>query len=138
MVAVDAQLAAMLSTEPRIRSKAEVVDAARAAAGLPRRYDYSEPGPAEPDVESPAVASTSSADAAEYAALMEPEPLRFSPVFSLKLGHSEVCGFARACVAAGLEVECTAVAAPGVDLAAARALSEELGATSFRERSYHE
>jgi len=66
MVAVDAQLAAMLSTEPRIRSKAEVVDAARAAAGLPRRYDYSEPGPAEPDVESPAVASTSSADAAEF------------------------------------------------------------------------
>ena len=79
-----------------------------------------------------------SADAAEYAALMEPEPLRFSPVFSLKLGHSEVCGFARACVAAGLEVECTAVAAPGVDLAAARALSEELGAKGFRERSWHE
>ena len=74
----------------------------------------------------------------EYAALMEPEPLRFSPVFSLKLGHSEVCGFARACVAAGLEVECTAVAAPGVDLAAARALSEELGAKGFRERSWHE
>ena len=49
-----------------------------------------------------------SADAAEYAALMEPEPLRFSPVFSLKLGHSEVCGFARACV-------CLARCASGVE-----------------------
>ena len=87
---------------------------------------------------SSAINALASADAAEYAALMEPEPLRFSPVFSLKLGHSEVCGFARACVAAGLEVECTAVAAPGVDLAAARALSEELGAKGFRERSWHE
>ena len=75
-----------------------------------------------------------SADAAEPA-LMEPEPLRFSPVFSLKLGHSEVAA-SRACVAAGLEVECRRRRARRRP-AAARA---ERGARreGFRERSWHE
>jgi MoaA/NifB/PqqE/SkfB family radical SAM enzyme len=51
-------------------------------------------------------------------------------------GLAEACQFVRALVAAGLEVECTAVAEPSVDLAAAGLLAASLGA-SFRSRSYH-
>ena len=80
--------------------------------------------------------SIASADATQYDALMKPETIRYSPGFSLSLGHEEVCSFVKACVSEGLEVECTAVAAPDVDIAAARQLAECLGA-SFRERSYH-
>lgn len=76
-----------------------------------------------------------SADADQYAALMRPEKLRYSPVFSLTLGLSDVTGFVEACVAAGLAVECTAVAAPEVDLQAAEALAKALGA-GFRSRAY--
>ena len=76
------------------------------------------------------------ADPEQYTALMRPEKLRHSPVFSLTLGHAEVVGFIEACVAVGLKVECTAVAAPDVDLQAAETLATELGA-SFRSRSWH-
>ena len=77
-----------------------------------------------------------SADAAQYDELMRPEPIRLTPAFSLPLGHDEVCGFVSACVSEGVQVQCTAVAAPGVDVAAVAALAESLGA-SFKERSYH-
>ena len=50
--------------------------------------------------------------------------------------HEHVCGFVSALSAAGCDVECTAVAAPGVELDAVRSLAESLGAT-FRERSWH-
>lgn len=76
------------------------------------------------------------ADPDEYLTLMQPEKLRMSPVFSLQLGHGEVTTFVSACLSAGLEVECTAVAAPGVDVSAAESLATRLGAT-FRSRSFH-
>ena len=66
---------------------------------------------------------------------MRPDKLRHSPVFSLTLGHAEVVGFVEACVAVGLKVECTAVAAPDVDLQAAETLATALGA-GFRSRSW--
>ena len=76
------------------------------------------------------------ADAAQYTELMKPEPIRLSPVMSIPMGHSEVTGFIAACVAEGLNVECSAVARPEVDLDATAALAKSLGAT-FRERSWH-
>lgn len=76
------------------------------------------------------------ADAEQYRELMRPEKLRLSPAFSLELGHAEVLGFVSACLKEGLAVECTAVASPGVDIEAARALAESLGA-GFRARSWH-
>jgi len=85
---------------------------------------------------SAASVALASADAAQYAALMQPEPMRLTPAFSLPLGLDEVKGFVSACVAAGLAVECNAVARPEVDVCAVAALAEGLGA-SFRERSWH-
>ena len=76
------------------------------------------------------------ADNAQYAELMRPEPIRLSPAFSLALGHAEVVAFASACIDAGLAIECAAVAAPGVDVEAVEALARSLGAT-FRCRSWH-
>ena len=76
------------------------------------------------------------ADPEQYAALMRPDKLRHSPVFSLTVGHPEVVGFIEACVAVGLKVECTAVAAPDVDMQAAETLAKSLGA-GFRSRSWH-
>ena len=77
------------------------------------------------------------ADREQYHALMQPEMLRLTPGFSLQLGHKEVCGFVTACVTAGLDAECTAVGSPDVDMDATRALAQELGAGSFRGRSWH-
>lgn len=51
-------------------------------------------------------------------------------------GLADACRFVQALVAAGMEVECTAVAEPSVDLKAAEVLAASLGA-SFRSRSYH-
>ncbi len=85
---------------------------------------------------SAACVALATADADQYLALMEPEKLRFSPVHSLQLGHAEVVGFVSACLDAGMDVECTAVAAPGVDIDAAAGLATKLGAT-FRARSWH-
>lgn len=76
------------------------------------------------------------ADAEQYIELMQPEQLRLTPVHSLELGLPDVTDFVRACVAAGLEVECNAVEAPGVDVEKAKELALELGAT-FRPRSWH-
>ena len=73
--------------------------------------------------------------AEQYDSLMQPQELRYSPAFSLPLGHAQVCKFVEACTSEGLAVECTAVAAPGVDMSAARQLAEQYGAT-FRERAY--
>eukprot|EP00966_Prymnesium_polylepis_P061241 1420564-Prymnesium_polylepis.1 len=76
------------------------------------------------------------AEPEQYAELMRPERLRLSPAFSLPLGQSDVCRFVSACLGAGLDVECTAVAAPGVDIDAARECASRLGA-GFRARSWH-
>ena len=75
------------------------------------------------------------ADKDQYEELMKPHPLRYSPSFSLSIGHEEVVGFCTALVEAGLAVECTAVAAPGVDVEAVEKLALQLGAT-FRSRKY--
>lgn len=77
-----------------------------------------------------------SADPEQYQELMRPERLRLSPAFSLPLGHADVCRFTTACLAAGIDVECTAVEHPAVDVDAARAFAQRLGAT-FRARSWH-
>lgn len=77
------------------------------------------------------------ADPQQYIELMKPEPIRLSPVFSIPLGHAEVCSFVSVCAAAGLKVECTAVAAPGVQIEATEALAHNLGANSFRSRTFH-
>ena len=71
----------------------------------------------------------------QYNELMQPEALRYSPVFSLDIGHSEVCEFVQECVKEDLSVECTAVAAPGVDIDATEELAKSLGAT-FRSRPW--
>jgi len=49
----------------------------------------------------------------------------------------EVCGFISALVEAGVNVECTAVDRPGVNIEATRRLAFALGAREFRVRSYH-
>ena len=85
---------------------------------------------------SAASVALATADAAQYEQLMRPDSIRLTPAFSLPLGLDEVTGFVAACVAEGMAVECNAVEAPGVDLAAAGALAETLGA-SFRTRPYH-
>ena len=54
-----------------------------------------------------------------------------------KKGFSEVCSFVINCVEAGLEVECQAVEAPGVDISAVRRLALSLGAQEFKSISYH-
>lgn len=52
-------------------------------------------------------------------------------------GFGDVCAMVIACAEAGLEVTCTAVERPGVNLAAVRALSQALGAADFQSASYH-
>lgn len=52
-------------------------------------------------------------------------------------GFGEVCSFVMACVEAGMEVECQAVEASGVDISAVRQLALSLGAHNFSAISYH-
>ena len=47
-----------------------------------------------------------------------------------------LCGFISALAEEGVDVEAVTVAAPDVDVAAARRLAESLGASSFRTREY--
>jgi len=68
-----------------------------------------------------------SANPAQYASLMRPLGGR---------GHVDVCQFVVALAEAGVEVECTAVKAPGVNVRDVQLLSEALGATTFRARDY--
>lgn len=84
---------------------------------------------------STATVALASADAEQYTAIMKPEKLRHSPVFSLPLGLDSVKGFVTACIKADINVECTTVEAPGVDVDAARQLAEGLGA-KHRSRPY--
>jgi len=65
---------------------------------------------------------------AQYVELMRPAPGQG--------GFDDVCGFITACAAGGLAVEATAVAAPGVDLDATRALALSLGAHTFSSSKY--
>ena len=70
------------------------------------------------------------ADPRQYEELMQPH--------ADSGGHATVCGFIVNLVEAGVEVECTAVKKPGVDVTAARRLAEALGAVEFRAREYFE
>jgi TatD family-associated radical SAM protein len=53
-------------------------------------------------------------------------------------GFGEVCNFVIACVEAGIEVECSAVEGPGVNVNEVRKLAFSLGAHNFSSSSYHE
>ena len=64
----------------------------------------------------------------QYLQLMQPAPGQG--------GFEDVCGFITACAGGGLAVEATAVAAPGVDLDATRALALSLGAATFSSSTY--
>lgn len=90
-----------------------------------------------------------SAHAKQYQQLMRPQASMIVERLSLSasgvpevkqhheyLGHAEVCGFVRALVAHGIEVECVAVARDDVDCDAAASLARSLGA-SFRACTHH-
>ncbi|MCX7934089.1 MAG: TatD family nuclease-associated radical SAM protein [Planctomycetota bacterium] len=71
--------------------------------------------------------SLNTADPDQYLDLCRP---RFG-----RPAYEALCDFVRACVAAGLRTICTAVAAPGIDLAAVEKKARALGA-EFRARSF--
>lgn len=68
------------------------------------------------------------ADPKQFDALVKPETTAGD--------FSTVCGFIASLAEQGVDVEAVTVAAPNVDVAAARKLSEALGASSFRTREY--
>ena len=53
-------------------------------------------------------------------------------------GFRDVCGFVARLAEAGVNVECTAVARPDVNVAEIETLARSLGARSFRTRSWVE
>lgn len=68
------------------------------------------------------------ANPAKYAELIQPQDGR---------GFQDVCAFITRMAEAGVEVECTAVERPDVNINEIRALAMALGARSFRVRSFH-
>jgi len=87
------------------------------------------------------------ADPASYAAQMLTPPAYAPPYFESAsdaigetggAGFSEACAFVVALSESGVPVTATCVAKPGVDTAACRTLAFALGATAFKERSWHE
>lgn len=67
------------------------------------------------------------AEPTQYAELLQPRT---------GLGFSDVCAFVVRAAEAGVDVECTTVARPDVDVAAVERLAMGLGARSFRTRSW--
>jgi TatD family-associated radical SAM protein len=63
----------------------------------------------------------------QYMELMKP---------TMDLNFGDVCSFILAAVEAELEVTCTAVDVPGIDMSSVRALSVALGAVHFRPIKY--
>ena len=76
-----------------------------------------------------------SADPQQYRALMLPSAADPRAETAVPPGLADVCAFVSALVRVGVECECTCVAAHGVDVDAAHALAERLGA-KMRTRSY--
>lgn len=77
------------------------------------------------------------ADSASYRALMAPNELCDPALLTEPAAaFGAVCDFVIRAVEAGLQVECTAVAAPGVDVDSVHALARKLGATRWRVRPY--
>ena len=64
----------------------------------------------------------------QYQAIMKPQN---------NTTFSDVCAFIMTCAEAGLDVECTAVERPDIQLGNLRALALALGATSFRSVKYY-
>jgi len=62
----------------------------------------------------------------QYADLLRPQGV----------GFGDMCSFVIACVESGLDVTCSAVEKPGVNIGAVRALSQSLGAPSFSTAPY--
>jgi hypothetical protein len=52
-------------------------------------------------------------------------------------GFGDVCNFIVACSSLGMQVTCTAIERPDVNISKVRALSSALGATNFKSQSYH-
>ena len=86
------------------------------------------------------------ADPAAYAAFMLHAPSYPTRYFGSAaaavgdvdgLGFGDACAFIGALAEGGTAVTATCVARPGVDVASVRALSLALGASSFKERSWH-
>ena len=75
-------------------------------------------------------------DAATYYERMRPVSLGTDSAATLDNAFATACAFVRAAAETGLQVECTAVAAPGVDVEQTRALALSLGATEWRVREY--
>lgn len=78
----------------------------------------------------------------QYEEFMQPSNHPFVPFVlgsatEKTMGFGDVCSFICALVQQNIHVECTVVQRPGVDVKACRALSEELGAVSFKVRDYH-
>jgi len=69
-------------------------------------------------------------DPKTYAAIMRPE--------DEQLNFGSVCDFISQLAAAGIEVECTAIQKPGVDLPSIRALAYALGAQNFKPFGEHD
>lgn len=90
---------------------------------------------AEAGVSSISVA-LAAADAASYFERMRPATLGLDSAATVDDAFATVCAFVRAAAETGLQVECTAVAAPGVDVEQTRALARSLGATEWRVREY--
>eukprot|EP00277_Geminigera_cryophila_P016973 CAMPEP_0179454158 /NCGR_PEP_ID=MMETSP0799-20121207/38002_1 /TAXON_ID=46947 /ORGANISM="Geminigera cryophila, Strain CCMP2564" /LENGTH=224 /DNA_ID=CAMNT_0021251717 /DNA_START=217 /DNA_END=891 /DNA_ORIENTATION=- len=67
------------------------------------------------------------ADATQYNLLLQPRAGR---------GFADVCNFVATLADAGVDVECTAVARPDVDVTKVEALAMGLGARTFRTRSF--
>jgi hypothetical protein len=58
-------------------------------------------------------------------------------VVCTRRGLEVATGFAKRCAEVGMEVECTAVERPEVDMAQVKELVESLGRVGFRSRSFH-
>eukprot|EP00240_Pyramimonas_obovata_P007017 CAMPEP_0118924704 /NCGR_PEP_ID=MMETSP1169-20130426/2719_1 /TAXON_ID=36882 /ORGANISM="Pyramimonas obovata, Strain CCMP722" /LENGTH=173 /DNA_ID=CAMNT_0006865835 /DNA_START=191 /DNA_END=712 /DNA_ORIENTATION=+ len=72
--------------------------------------------------------SLTTADPKQYMQLMQP---------TNGCTHSDVCTFVTLLAESGLQVTCTAVEHPEVDISATRSLAIALGAVDFTARSYH-
>ena len=68
------------------------------------------------------------ADPAKYTELIQPHAGR---------GFQDACAFIARMAGAGIDVECTAVARPDVDIRKIESLARTLGAASFRLRAYY-
>lgn len=65
----------------------------------------------------------------KYAELLQPKK-------EYGLGFGDACSFVACLAEAGVDVECTAVARPDINVGEVKALAMSLGATSFRTRSW--